>query len=54
MQGDMNRVLGEVNVILEDVFKRIEALEDRCMRLEVSPQPDVAKKATNRANKATK
>ena len=34
MKGDINKILVEVNVILEGAFKRIEALEDRLSQLE--------------------
>jgi hypothetical protein len=34
MTGDMNKILIEVNKVLDGAFKRIEALEDRLMRPE--------------------
>ena len=34
MQGDVNKVLIQVNQILEKAFARIEALEDKVQRLE--------------------
>lgn len=34
MKGDLNKVLEQVNGVLEGAFKRIEALEDRLMRME--------------------
>ncbi len=34
MTGDLNKVLVEVNKILEGAFKRIEALEDKVMALQ--------------------
>ena len=34
MQGDMNKVLTQVNEILAGAFKRIEALEDKLQAIE--------------------
>jgi hypothetical protein len=33
MKGDMNKMLVEVNKVLEGAFKRIEALEDKLQEL---------------------
>jgi hypothetical protein len=44
MKGDINKVLAEVNVILEGAFKRIEALEDRLAQLETPVVAEVAPK----------
>jgi hypothetical protein len=44
MKGDINKVLAEVNVILEGAFKRIEALEDRLAQLETPMVAEVAVK----------
>jgi hypothetical protein len=38
MTGDMNKILTEVNKVLEVAFNRISALEDRLMELEDTPQ----------------
>jgi hypothetical protein len=37
MTGDMNKILTEVNKVLEVAFNRIEALENRLMDLENAP-----------------
>ena len=42
MQGDMNKVLTQVNEILAGAFKRIEALEDKVQFLENPGTPDFA------------
>jgi len=34
MRGDVNKMISEVNKVLEGVFTRIQALEDRIMVLE--------------------
>lgn len=39
MQGDMNKVLEQVNRVLAGAFKRIEALEDKMQALE---NPDLS------------
>lgn len=39
MRGDVNKMITEVNKILEGAFKRIQALEDRIMVLEGSEVP---------------
>lgn len=39
MRGDMNKMISEVNQILEGVFARIETLEDRLAEVEGTPQP---------------
>jgi len=49
MQGDLNKVLKEVNKILEGAFERIEALEDKLMRLEAEKAPKVTKKVNKAA-----
>ena len=52
MQGDMNKVIEEVNKVLEGAFVRIEALEDRLMRFEeVHKAPDKPA-PVKKANKA--
>ena len=38
MKGDLNKVIMEVNKVMEGAFKRIEALEDRLMGIESPPQ----------------
>ena len=49
MSGDMNKVIKEVNKVLEGAFKRIEALEDRIMLLDPpTPATDVAKRGPGR------
>jgi hypothetical protein len=35
MQGDMNKVIEEVNRVMEGAFRRIEALEDKVQALEL-------------------
>jgi hypothetical protein len=40
MTGDMNKILTEVNKVLEVAFNRISALEDRLMELEAAPTPE--------------
>jgi len=37
MKGDLNKVIMEVNKVMEGAFKRIEALEDRLMGIESPP-----------------
>jgi hypothetical protein len=39
MTGDMNKILTEVNKVLEVAFNRIQALEDRLMELEAPTTP---------------
>ncbi len=39
MRGDINKMIVEVNKVMEGAFKRIEALEDRLMGLELPMQP---------------
>ena len=51
MQGDLNKVLKEVNKILEGAFSRIEALEDRLMRLEGAEKATKVPKSVNKAKK---
>ena len=51
MQGDLNKVLKEVNIVLEGAFARIEALEDRLMRMEAQKVEKVPK-AVNKVKKA--
>ena len=48
MQGDLNKVLKEVNKVLEGAFQRIEALEDKVMQLQV----EKATKCQNKIKKA--
>ena len=49
MQGDLNKVLKEVNAILEGAFKRIEALEDKLMALETEKAAKVPQKVKKAA-----
>jgi hypothetical protein len=44
MQGDMNKIIQEVNVVLEGVFKRLEAIEEKLAKLEAQKVP-MSKKA---------
>ena len=47
MRGDVNKMMEEVNKVLAGAFKRIEALEDRLMRIEsvkTAPKPKQAPK----------
>jgi hypothetical protein len=44
MTGDMNKILAEVNLVLAGAFKRIEALEDKLMKLETPVVTAVAPK----------
>ena len=48
MRGDMNKIIEEVNVHLEKVYKRVELLEDRVKTLEKPPS------AKAKASPATK
>jgi hypothetical protein len=48
MRGDMNKILEEVNGVLEKAFKRIEDLEDRLGELE---KPKTAVKRTTTTKK---
>jgi hypothetical protein len=47
MQGDMNKVIEEVNRVMEGAFKRIEVLEDKLQQLETL----TAKKPVGRPKK---
>ena len=40
MKGDINKVIQEVNKVLEGAFERIQALEDRIMAIEGVPSKD--------------
>lgn len=40
-RGDINKVLEQVNVVLEGAFKRIQALEDKVQKLENPTTPAV-------------
>jgi hypothetical protein len=44
MTGDMNKILVEVNKVLQVAFNRIEALEDRLMDLEAPSTPEAVQK----------
>jgi hypothetical protein len=48
MTGDMNKILTEVNKVLEVAFNRIEALENRLMELEGTPQLTEVKRGPGR------
>ena len=39
MQGDLNKIIAEVNIILEKAFARIETLEDKVTALELHNAP---------------
>lgn len=39
MQGDLNKIIEQVNRILEGSFTRIEALEDKVQALELANAP---------------
>ena len=48
MKGDLNKVITEVNKVMEGAFERIEALEDRMAVLEPPVLKVVAKRGPGR------
>jgi len=50
-RGDMNKMIEEVNKVLEGAFKRIQVLEDKVQKLE-NPKTTPAVEPSRRAKKA--
>jgi hypothetical protein len=51
MRGDLNKIIDEMNKVMEVAFNRIEVLEDRLMALEtpeVAEAPIVVKRGPGR------
>lgn len=48
MRGDVNKMIIEVNKVLEGVFKRLEALENRSEGYSSTTVPDIAKRGPGR------
>ncbi len=48
MRGDVNKMITEVNKVLEGVFTRIQALEDRIMNMEHPEGVDLIRRGPGR------